>query len=282
MNNLILLIPALMLGLTLASALYFGRDLALARYHKDLAWIRDTSMRFNPRPVDERLWCWIYYGTFAALLVALLWFSQNAIFAIIFWIVLLFVPGVVIELLWKKRRREIDMQLPATISAMANSIKAGLTLVQAIERLAEQAPEPVRTEFKTMANQYSFGADLETVIRDAKIRLDLPNFTLFATALLLNREMGGDVAQTLHRISVSLDKLHQMRKTVEAHTSEGRTNIKVLLLAPFFMLGLIAMVDPDGVKDLFRTPQGYFILMVAAILAGTGVYFAARITKSEI
>ena len=49
-------------------------------------------------------------------------------------------------------------------------------------------------------------------------------------------------------ISASLDKLHQMRKTVEAHTSEGRTNIKVLLLAPFFMLALIATVDPDGVK----------------------------------
>ena len=282
MNTLILLLPALMLGLTLAMGLYFGREIALNRYHRDLEWIRTTSLRFNPQPVNERVWCWTYYGTYAVLLIVFVWYFESPLFAIPLWIVLLFVPGVLIELMWKKRRREIDLQLPATISAMANSIKAGLTLVQAIERLADQAPEPIRTEFKTMANQYSFGADLETVIRDAKIRLDLPNFTLFATALLLNREMGGDVAQTLHRISASLDKLHQMRKTVEAHTSEGRTNIKVLLLAPFFMLGLIAAVDPEGVKDLFRTPQGYFILMVAGLLAGTGVYVAARITKSDI
>ena len=94
--------------------------------------------------------------------------------------------------------------------------------------------------------------------------------------------MGGDIAQTLFRISASLDKLHQMRKTVEAHTSEGRTNIKLLLIAPVFLLLFLATVDPEGVAMLFTTPQGYGVLLVAAVLTGTGVYFAARITRTEI
>ena len=75
--------------------------------------------------------------------------------------------------------------------------------------------------------------------------------------------MGGDISETLTRISQSLDKLREMRKTVEAHTSEGRTNIKVLLFAPVFMLGLMATVMPKGVGLLFTTAPGLAILCVA-------------------
>ena len=182
----------------------------------------------------------------------------------------------------RARRSQIDLQIPQTVSTLANSIRAGLSLVQAIGRLSEQAPEPIRSEFKIMANQYAYGADMETVIRNAKARLNLPNFSLFASALLLNREMGGDIAETLTRISKSLDKLREMRKTVEAHTSEGRTNIKVLLFAPVFMLGLMATVMPRGVAMLFTTVPGIAILSLAAVLSGTGVYFANRITRTEV
>jgi tight adherence protein B len=133
-----------------------------------------------------------------------------------------------------------------------------------------------------MANQYAFGADMETVIRNTKTRLNLPNFSLFASALMLNREMGGDISETLTRISKSLDKLREMRKTVEAHTSEGRTNIKVLLVAPVFMLAVMSFVMPHGVRLLFTTVPGWALLTVAGFLTGTGIYFAQRITRSEI
>ena len=124
--------------------------------------------------------------------------------------------------------------------------------------------------------------DMETVIRNSKARLNLPNFTLFASALLLNREMGGDISETLTRISKSLDKLREMRKTVEAHTSEGRANIKVLLIAPVAMLGMMSIIVPKGVNALFTTTTGLAVLMIALLLAGSGVYIAARITKTEI
>jgi Flp pilus assembly protein TadB len=161
-------------------------------------------------------------------------------------------------------------------------MRAGLTLVQGVTRLAEQAPEPVRSEFKIMANQYAYGADMEVVIRSAKGRLDLPNFNLFATALLLNREMGGDVSATLARISKSLEKIREMHKTVEAHTSEGRTNIKVLLVAPVFMLLIMGLVDTKGVMMLFSTVPGLAVLTVAAALAGAGAYLAGRITRTDV
>jgi tight adherence protein B len=123
---------------------------------------------------------------------------------------------------------------------------------------------------------------METVLKSTKERLKLDNFNLFASALLLNREMGGDISETLTRISKSLDKLREMRKTVEAHTSEGRTNIKVLLIAPVVMLLMLSLVDSKGVLMLFTTAPGAAILLVAGGLAGSGAYIAHRITKSEI
>jgi tight adherence protein B len=73
-----------------------------------------------------------------------------------------------------------------------------------------------------------------------------------------------------------------MRRTVEAHTAEGRTNIKVLVAAPVLLLLMMSTADADGVKALLTTPQGFSVLAVAGVLIGTGVYFAAKITHSEI
>lgn len=273
---------AALIGLAIVLLVWGLRDYLIARYHRDAAWIAQTALRFTPDPVDARKWIAIYYGGFCLLLILLVFITPNPLFAIAFWLVLLAVPRIVVEWLWQRRRREIDRQLPAAISSLANSLRAGLTLVQAIQRLADNAPEPIRTDFRVMANRYAFGASLESTLREAKQRLDSPNFNLFASALLLNREMGGDVAETLHRISQSLDKLHQMRQTVEAHTAEGRTNIKVLLVAPVLLLLMISTVDAEGVKMLFTTSQGYGVLLVAGVFIALGVYFSSKITRQEI
>ena len=273
---------AAMIGVAVICLVWGLRAYLLRRYEKDLAWIAQTALRFTPDPVDARAWAIGYYAGFSLLLVGLVFIAPNPIFAVGFWLVLLWVPRIVVEWLWQRRRRRIDLQLPAAIAALANSLRAGLTLVQAIQRLADNAPDPIRSDFRIMANRYAFGASLEATIREAKERLDSQNFNLFASALLLNREMGGDIAETLSRISQSLDKLHQMRQTVEAHTSEGRTNIKVLLVAPVILLLMMSTADAEGVMMLFTTSQGYAVLLVAGLFIGTGVYFAAKITRQDI
>ncbi len=282
MNAAILLAAALLMGLAIGIGVWAGRAALLAKFERDVVWMRETHARFYPERIDARLYTAIFYGLYFAWLLLLLLVLPSKIIAVAMWCASLFLPGLLISWLWQRRLSKVDKQIPPTISTLANSMRAGLTLVQAITRLSEQAPEPIRTEFKLMANQYGYGADMETVIKNAKARLDLPNFTLFASALLLNREMGGDISETLTRISKSLDKLREMKKTVEAHTAEGRTNIKVLLAAPVVMLFLMWLVMPAGVNLLFTTAPGLAILAIAVVLAASGVYIANRITRSEI
>jgi tight adherence protein B len=282
MNQLVLVLAALLMGLAVAIAAWAGRDWLRRKFQRDQDWMRETYLRFQPEPINAPVYVLAYYAGFAVWLVALWAVIPLWPVVVVIWVGSLFLPRMFIAWQWKRRLERLDLQIPQTISTLANSMRAGLTLVQAITRISEQAPEPIRMEFKIMANQYGYGADMETVIRNAKSRLNLQNFNLFASALLLNREMGGDISETLTRISKSLDKLREMKKTVEAHTSEGRTNIKVLLVAPLMILGLMAVVMPQGVGLLFTTAPGWAVLLIAATLSGVGVYFAARITRSEV
>jgi tight adherence protein B len=269
-------------GLAAALLVWGLRGFLTRQYRRDAAWIEQTAMRFSPDPVDTVRWTAVYYLGFCMLLVLLLFVTPGPIFAVGFWLLLLVVPRIIVEAMWQRRRQTVERQLPAAIASLANSLRAGLTLVQAITRLAETAPEPVRTDFRIMANRYKLGAGIEATIAEARGRMASASFNLFASALLVNREMGGDVAETLSRISQSLDKLHHMRQTVEAHTSEGRTNIKVLMIAPLLLLLMMSTVDGEGVKMLFTTSQGYAVLMVAGAFMGIGVYFAGKITRQEV
>jgi tight adherence protein B len=273
---------AALFGLAIAMLILGGRSWLTQRFEQDVAWAADVSLRFNPNPVNARRRVATFYALYIAVLAMLILITPHPLFALGIWLVLLTLPRIIVQAMWVKRREKIDQQLPAAIAAMANSLRAGLTLVQAMQRLAEHAPEPIRVDFQVMVNRYAYGASLDATIREAKQRLQLPNFNLFASALLLNREMGGDASETLSRISQSLDKLHQMHQTVEAHTSEGRTNIKVLLIAPVLLLLMLGSADTEGLKMLFTTSQGYAVLLVAGALMGTGVYFAAKITRSEV
>lgn len=273
---------AALIGVSVVLLVWGLRGYLTRRFEQDAAWIARNRARFNPEPIDAKQWTMLAYGIAVVVLLMLIFITPNPIFGFVFWLILLAVPKMIVESRWQKRRREIDLQLPPAIASLANSLKAGLTLVQAIQRLAENAPEPIRTEFKIMANRYSFGAGVEVTIEEARQRLSSQNFNLFASALLVNREMGGDAGETLTRISRSLDKLHHMRQTVEAHTAEGRTNIKVLLVAPAVLLLMMSTADAEGVKMLFTTTQGYAVLTVAGAFIAAGIFFASKITKAEI
>ncbi len=282
MNPAQAILAAAVAGVAVVLFALAGRRWLQERFIRERDWIRETHARFSPHAIDANGLEVGYYAGFASLLLVLLALIPLPTVGVAIWIGCWFLPGIIVSWLWRRRLSQIDVQIPQCVAAMANSMRAGLTLVQAVTRLSEQAPDPIRSEFKIMANQYAYGADMETVIRSAKLRLSIPNFSLFASALILNREMGGDISETLTRISKSLDKLREMRKTVEAHTSEGRTNIRILLAAPVFMLALMGLVAPHGVGLLFSTIPGWAILGVAGALSGSGIYFARRITRTEI
>ncbi len=277
----LLIMSSVLLGLASACAI-LACQAHLERWLTDeRAWIQQYALRFTPNPVNTTLFQGIYIAARVGMLVLLLLVIPNLILAVVFWGGCLLVPKHMMEFFWQRRRQRIDEQIPSAVLTMAHSVHAGLTLVQAINRLAERAPNPIRIEFRIMANRYALGADFEETIRQAQRRLKLPNMNLFASALLVNREMGGGIAETLERIARSLEKLKELRQTVKAATAEGRTNIKALSVAPAVVIGFLYLMDPDGVILMFNTIQGYIVLGGVFTLNALGILWASKIVGAE-
>jgi tight adherence protein B len=275
-------IIALTFGLSLGLLVFALRATLLARYESDCRWLEHTFWRLSPveRPVKKYVAG--YYCGAAALLVVLLLALANPFVAVGSWTIVIFIPHWLAARAWKKRKAEINEQLPGAVRQLSSSVGSGLSLAQAMERMAVRAQAPIRTEFFVISNYWKMGSDFATSIEEAKRRLELPNFTLFASALVINQSMGGNITATLDRLAASLEAIERMQKEVHAATAEGRMNIKVLAVAPFIMIGLTAFMDREAVGLLFTTMMGQVVLAGCLGLTAIGTLWAWKIVGSDV
>ncbi len=276
------MLVALLFGLSALLMVWSLRKKLLERWNNDVAWVKHTAWRFTPDPVDATRYVALFYTGAVAILFLLLLMLPNKVIAIGIWIVLIVIPKILVSRAWSKRREKIESQLPIAVRQMSSTVASGMTLAQAIERLAARAPEPIRVEFRIMTGHWQLGADFASTIEEAKRRLDLQNFNLFASAILVNQKLGGNISETLDRLAGSLESIEQMRLEVHAATSEGRTNIKVLAVTPFLMLGLIALMDSQAVGLLLTKPLGHLLLAAAALLTAAGTLWAWKIVNADV
>src|SRR5687767_5991710 len=103
---------AALVGLSVALLIWGLRGYLTRRFQRDADWIARNRLRFNPEPIDAARWTIYYYAGFIGLLLVLIFITPNPIFGVVFWLVLLAVPRIVVESMWQKRRRQIDLQLP--------------------------------------------------------------------------------------------------------------------------------------------------------------------------
>ena len=273
---------SLLAGLGAGSLIWALRREIVARWNADNAWVAGKLYQFSPEPRESKGYVILMYAAIFLSFFVLLFLTLNFYIAFGLMILVMFIPRWWVSRAWEKRRKLIDRQLPAAVTQMANGVGSGMTLVQAIDRLAERAPEPIRTEFRIVSNQWKMGADLIQAIEEAKKRLNLSNFSLFSSALSINQQMGGNVVTTLDRLGQSLEGIQEMQQEIMSATAEGRMSIKVLALAPFIMLALISFIDFGAVILVFTEPFGRILLGVAFGLTGLGVLWAWKIVNADI
>lgn len=279
MNDLLV---SLLLGSTLAFLLYTSRHLLAERFRRDVAWLEYAMWRMSPDPYDGTGPVAAYYAAVIVSLLLIIFVLPFKGILILVWIISSIAPPILIEGRWSKRRERINEQLPAAVLQMSSTVASGMSLAQATEHLANRAPAPISMEFQVMTNYWKMGSDFPATLEEAKRRLRLPNFNLFASALLINLRMGGDLTNTLERLAYSLESVEKMRRDVEVATSEGRTNIKVLAISPILMLGFICVIDFEAVGWLFTKPIGNIILAVAGGLIAIGLAWAWSIVNADV
>ena len=190
-------------------------------------------------------------------------------------------PRLIMEYLVTRRKRLIRDQLIPALSVIANGTKAGLALEESFREATLTVPAPLNREFRQIVRDHHLGRPFIASINLAKERLDVPCFTLFATALTVSREQGGNLSDVLERLRKSLVETQRLERKLEADTASGNMVIFVLSLVPFFFTLMILVMHPSGGTLLFTTLLGQFLFSLVMIMTYLGNRWGQHIMKIE-
>ncbi|MEA2757139.1 MAG: tight adherence protein [Aliidongia sp.] len=160
---------------------------------------------------------------------------------------------------------------PDGLDLIARIVRAGVPVSTGIEVAGNESPEPVKSIFAEISSQNRVGISFEDSLMRMVKRLHIPDFSFFASALILQRESGGNIVETISNLSAIVRKRKELRKKGEALTAEARTVAGVLAALPFVGSALVALINYEYMALLFVDPRGNAIMGVALVMLVTGM-----------
>jgi tight adherence protein B len=181
----------------------------------------------------------------------------------------------------KKRGQAFDAQLSSGLELVTRSMRSGHSLVAGFQMVSEELPDPIGTEFGIVAEEVRLGLELRDALGNLMRRIDNENLPYLTTAVLIQRQTGGNLAELLDRLSTLLRERSQFTGRVRALTAQGRGAATFLALWLPFILAAIWMLAPDYLMPLFENRWGHYTLAAAFSLDGLAYFMARRIADVE-
>ncbi len=200
---------------------------------------------------------------------------------------LAFAGGVLAGLLFlniyiKRRQKAFTNQLGDMLTMVANALRAGFSFMQAFELIAREMDAPIGREVQKVVNEVNLGATLETALENMQKRVVSPDFELVVTAVLIQRQVGGNLAQILDTISETIQERIRMRREVMSITAQGRLSGVVLALLPFVIGILISCLNPGYMQPLFDEPIGKMCIVGAIFMEIIGYIVIQKIVDIKV
>ena len=177
----------------------------------------------------------------------------------------------------RRRRKKFTNQLGDMLTMVANALRAGFSFMQAFELISREMDAPMGKEVRLVVNEVNLGNTLETALDNMQKRVASPDFELVVTAVLIQRQVGGDLAQILDTISETIQERIRMRREVLALTAQGRISGWVLAAAPFVVAGIMSIIAPSYLSPLIETEPGRMAITIGVISELVGVFVIYRI-----
>lgn len=206
------------------------------------------------------------------------WKSLVPIIALFFAII----PFVVLKFIRSRRMNKFGAQLPAALDLMSQALRAGQSLPAAIQLVGSQMDEPLGPEFATAFEQQNLGVTLADSLKSMTDRVPNLDLRFFVTAVILQRQTGGDLAEILDKISHLTRERFQIKGQIQALTGEGRISGIVLLVLPPALFAVMLKLNYDYVMMLFEDPLGQKMLIVAIILQFVGAFSIKKIIDIKV
>ena len=178
-----------------------------------------------------------------------------------------------------RRFRRITEQLPAAIDLMSSGLRAGQAVAAAVETVAQETDEPLRSEFRRVAVEQSFGLPFREAMLNLRVRVPVPDLQFLIAAILVQKETGGNLAQILDKTSRVIRERVRVAGELRIRTSQGRFTGWVLCVLPFAIFVGMNFLHPGYGRVLFEDPKGQTLVTYAAVLMVIGIVIIRKIVN---
>jgi len=184
-----------------------------------------------------------------------------------------------------KRNKRLDRfqeGLPEALDLMVSALRAGHSLVAALGSVARECADPIGYEFRTCFEEQNYGLELKTALDNLINRVPLQDLRIFATAIIIQKESGGNLAEVLDKTSHVIRERFRLKRQVGVHTAQGRMTGWVLTLLPMVLGLLLYLVNPEMMSILWKNPLGVKLLWAAGILIVIGGLIIRKIVNMDV
>jgi tight adherence protein B len=273
-----------------------GQALQLRRESGDKGRISQLVLRYLPRPelLRERLQRTgrpITLGAYGVGCLVIGLVAGGVALALGFSLLLslpvallagLWLPHVFVGFLAMRRANNFAKHFSEAVALMVRGLKSGLPVTETFQICGAEVPDPVGFEFRQVSDQIRLGHPPEQALWDAARRVGTPELKFLVVTLSIQRETGGNLAETLENLDNVLRRRRQMRLKVKAMSSEARASAMIIGALPFIMMGVLTVVNGAYMSQLFFTEKGHHLLMAAACSMAIGVGVMTKMVKFDI
>ena len=194
----------------------------------------------------------------------------------------LFLPYKFLLIRRKRRLKQFEKLLPDTLDLLARSLRAGHALPAGLQLVAQEMAEPIGSEFLKTYREYSHGVDLNATLVNLCQRVDLRDLGFFTTAVLIQRETGGNLTEILEKIAMLIRERFKLRNQIRALTAEGRLSGLILVLLPPIMAAILFFINPEYESLLLNHPTGRMISLLAVGFQLLGIFAIRKIVNIKV
>ena len=219
-------------------------------------------------------------GILAALAVSML--TGNLLIVILAGVVAAAIPFIHV---WWKRRKRFDKfleSLPDALDLMSRALSAGHAFAESLHMVSTEMPEPIATEFRKTYEEQNLGLSLKLALENLAQRIPLLDLRMCITAVLIQRETGGNLAEILEKVAYTIRERFRIMGDLKTLTTSSRLSAWILCGLPIFVALGVSFLNPEYMAVLWRDPRGHYLIAAALILQITGMLVVRKILDIKI
>lgn len=225
----------------------------------------------------------IVCGATAAILglIVMIW-AGAPLFGWIGALVGFFLPYSYVSYRRTKRFSKFEELFPQAIDTLARAVRAGHAFTTALELISAEVPEPISSEFRILFEEQKFGLPVRDALVNLTERVPLVDVKFFVTAVMLQRETGGNLAEILDNLSYVIRERFKIQRQVRVYTAQGRLTMLLLMGLPPGIIVVMLIMNPMFVRPLFADPLGHVLLAIGLTLQTIGYFIIRRIIQIQV